>query len=56
MILARSLASAIALVVPVGPERLAGRAVDGDDMTTGAGGGVENAVDRERRGLEIELR
>ena len=47
--------AALALVLAVHPLHLAGHRVERDDGAAGAGGGVDGAVDHQRRHLEIEL-
>ena len=48
--------AALAFVLAVHPQHLAGRGVERHDGAARAGGRVEDAVDHQRRGLEVELR
>src|SRR6185369_17791054 len=54
--LARRHAGAFAFTQAVRPEQLAGLAVERDDGAPRAAGGVEDAVDRERRAFQLVLR
>ena len=53
--LARRDRGAVAFAVAVRPDQLAGSAVERDDRSARAGGGVEDALDRQRRAFELEL-
>ena len=47
--------AAFALVVAVHPQRLAGGAIDGDDVAVPTSGGVQHAANHQRRRLVVEI-
>src|SRR6185436_14315715 len=53
--LARRDRGAVALAVAVRPDQFPGPAVEGDNRAARAGGGVQHALDRERRPFELVL-